>query len=92
MSKILKDTELLEIVSGTIEGDLLDDRDTYREFCLRLGEVIAEFFGGEATQASEIRGDGLGVCVHFDPNDSLPSDGGVFAAYDTGVTWKDGTE
>ena len=26
--------------------------------------------------------------IEFSPNDSLPPDGGVFKAYDTGVSWQ----
>lgn len=88
MSKVLKDTEVLAIVQRIITGmDVIDDADTHARFLFELGELIAGYCGGDCIAVSRPSGDDddLGWCVHFHANDSVPDDGGVYAAYDVDV-------
>jgi hypothetical protein len=92
MAKILTDTELLDIVRKTVLEEELDEAHVYRLFLEGLAGVIAEFYGGEAGQASEPYYSGLGWTFAFNINDCVPDDGGIFKDYDKDVTWKDGEE
>lgn len=92
MSKVLTAGEVQEILQRLITGDEIDDTDTYSRCLERAGELITEFCGGEVRFVSRPDEFPLGWCVHFGPNDSLPSDGGVFKDYDKDVTWQNGEE
>lgn len=87
MAKVLKDTEVLEIISKAAVN--IDDANQYQDFLKEIGAVIANHFGGDVGGIGYEDGD---YYVSFHPNDSLPLDGGVYKEYDTDVTWKDGVE
>ena len=88
MSKVLKDTELLEIVRTLIEGkDIISERPCYVRFVSDLGQLIADYCGGEVvTVSDDLQEEALGVCAHFMWNESVPGDGGVYARFDTDVS------
>ncbi len=89
MSKVLKDTELLEIVRTIIDGkDVISERPCYVRFVSDLGHLIAEYCGGEVVTVSDVlqQEEELGVCAHFKWNESVPGDGGVYARFDTDVS------
>lgn len=93
MSKVLLDTEVLEIISSAIKDDEIDDSDSYRHFLEDLGKLVAEHFGGEFRVVSEPlmdvgAPDETRYCVHFRWNENVPEDGGVYARYDKDVTIK----
>jgi len=96
MSKVLTDFEVCEIVHDTIVNDEIDDLDTYTKFLERLGEVIADFFGGEFICVSEPLSDERDYdvnrhCLHFKYTEEVPEGGGIYARYDTDVSveeWK----
>ena len=93
MSKVLTDKELLAIVQKIVNDgdDIICERDAYLRFCVDMAQVITAYCGGDVVMSSDERrsGDGLGVCVHIDWNDSVPGDGGVYSQYDTDVTLED---
>lgn len=100
MAKILTDEEMGKIIyDATHPAEItsaiaaqLGDSDAYRHFLEDLGELIASHFGGERGVVGGPEGDSLGWTCGFHVNDCVPSDGGVFADYDTDVVWKDGEE
>ena len=87
MAKVLTDSEMFEIVSNA--GNEIECADAYEYFLECLGDLIADHFGGiRGTVDGE---DGQFTCA-FTVDESVPDNGGVFAKYDTDVTWKDGKE
>jgi len=90
MAKILKDTEVLEALN--ILRDDIDGIDQYEKFLHDLATVLTDHAGGEVGTASYDECDGLGWTVAIQPNDSLPSDGGVFKHFDPDVVWEDRKE
>lgn len=93
MAKILTDREMADIVRRAVEDEgEVCCADSYRHFLEDLGELVCTHFGGEQGSVSPPDGDGLGWCCGFHLNECVPDDGGVFARYDTGVVWRDGTE
>ncbi len=92
MPKILKDTELLDIVKRTIEGKTIDCQDNYLCFLEDLAAVVCNHFGGSPGMArNDIDLDlGFTVAIHHDEN--VPDDGGIFAEYDTDIQWLGGQE
>lgn len=93
MSKIPTDKELADIaVRATTDDGIIDCSDQYARFLYDLGRVITDHFGGEpgvvTVPTDDLSEWTLGVSL----NDSVPSDGGVYALYDTDVTWEDGVE
>lgn len=92
MAKILTDAEMGQIVwDATHKPEMIDCADAYRHFLEDLGELIANHFGGVAMVVSEADSD-LSWTHSFAIDECVPADGGVFAAYDTDVVWKDGKE
>lgn len=94
MAKILKDTELVDIIRRAVhaEGEIECD-DAYTAFMEDLGDLVCKHFGGErGTVAPPDEAEGLPWTVAIRLNDSVPSDGGVYRRYDKDVTWKDGVE
>jgi hypothetical protein len=89
MAKILKDTEMADIIHRAVNEDGMDCADAYSRFLEDLGELICTHFGGERGCVSEpdYPGDKLGWTCGFRINDCVPSDGGVFQNYDPDVTW-----
>ena len=90
MAKILRDTEMIDIIRRAPQE--IYDCDAYRHFLEALGDLIAENFGGTRGNVSNDRDDGLGYTCAFHVDDSVPDDGGIFKGYDPDVTWKDGKE
>ena len=94
MSKQIKPFELAEIVTGLlVRPDLmgeLDDETVYHDFIRAIGEVVADYCGGEVNTAHPAdQPDFEGFSYQFTPylsvypNDSLPSMiGCVWAPYD----------
>ena len=92
MSKILTDEEMGQIIYDATHGaDTISDSDAYAHFLEDLGELICDHFGGSPGHVGEPDAD-LGWTCGFIVNDCVPGDGGVFAEFDTDVTWKDGKE
>lgn len=90
MSKVLTDTEVLEVVQKIITGDnIISESLVYEKFLKDLGSLVANYCGGDCTAVSEPLGDGDPDdtwCIHFEADESVPEDGGVYASYDTDVT------
>jgi len=96
MSKVLLDTELLEIAKKIIETEeVICESATYERFLYSLGELIADYCGGDCVYVSKPLAGGTGdpsqdrFCLHFHWNDSVPDDGGVYKDYDTDITIED---
>lgn len=95
MSKVIFDTEVVEILRGIVYHDGIDDSDTYREFLTKLGHLITEYCGGEVVTVSAPAGDGEindRYAIHLGWTDSVPQDGGVYANFDidkTLVEWEE---
>jgi hypothetical protein len=88
MAKILTDDELLEIITKTVKGAEIDDRDQHRRFLEDLARVVTAHFGGDP---GSVRGPeyplSWTVAIHW--NDSVPEDGGVYRDYDLDADWPD---
>lgn len=91
MAKVLTDYEMGYIIRSAINGEI-DCADQYLHFFEDLGELICNHFGGDRGVVGHDEGDGLNWTCGFHVNENVPADGGVFADYDTDVTWKDGEE
>ena len=93
MSKVLRDEELAAIIRNIVHRvNAIGTPSDYLDFVEDLGALIAKYCGGSVVTASCDMNDGLGHCVHFDWNHSVPDDGGVYACFDTDVSvaeWKD---
>lgn len=94
MAKIITDQELKEIVGKIIDhpDEHLPEAGVYSRFLSLLAEAICDVCGGDVGTVGYDPGDSLGYTVGIRPNDSLPDDGGIWSAYDTDVTWRDGEE
>jgi hypothetical protein len=94
MAKILKDTEMADIIHRAVCDGEIECSDAYWNFLDDLGELICAHFGGTRGDVSmpDYPGDGLGWTCGFHVNDCVPDDGGVFKKYDTDVVWLDGRE
>jgi hypothetical protein len=95
MAKILKAAELADIVRRAVEDkNEIECADAYAHFLEDLGELICTHFGGVrgAVGMPDYPGDELGWTCGFHINECVPDDGGVFARYDTDVTWLNGEE
>ena len=94
MAKILKDTEMAEIIQRAVHNDEIDDAREYSHFLEDLGDLICDHFGGDrgAVGMPDYPGDELGWTCGFHVNDCVPPDGGIYVNYDPDVTWKDGKE
>jgi len=92
MAKILTDREMGQIIhDATHRRDVIECADAYERFLEDLGDLITAHFGG--TRGGIGRPDhDLGWTCGFHINESVPSDGGVFRAYDRDVRWADGKE
>lgn len=85
MAKILKDTELLQIINRA-PGEI-DDSDQYQVFLYQLAEVVCSHFGGDVgliIGPDDIVGSWT-VGIHW--NDSIPEDGGIYRDYDKDVSF-----
>ena len=80
MSKMLKDTELLEIVTEAVKGDLIEYQDTYLKFLGSLAELVGDYCGAEAAGTERLPTGGY--VAYFENNGCSPEDGGAFAKYD----------
>jgi hypothetical protein len=90
MAKILKDTEMIEIIRKA--PDEIDCQDAYIHFLEDLGTLIADHFGGIRSTVDYTEADDLSYTCAFHVNECVPTNGGVFKNYDKDVTWKDGEE
>lgn len=90
MSKVLKITEVIQALAD-LEKDI-DDKDQYLTFGRALADVLTEHAGGIVCfhSGDDDEGDDLGLCFHFDIDEKVPADGGVYKNYDTDIVWKDG--
>lgn len=91
MSKVLLDTEALQIISNAILKDEIDDAHQYARFLEDLGRLVADHFGGEFVCTSgplqeEGEPDETRWCLHFKWNENVPEGGGVYAEYDTDIS------
>lgn len=86
MSKVITDTEAVGILQGIVEnGDM--EAETYRCFLKDVGQLIADYCGGEVSFVDEsMDPDKPGYLIGFHHNDSVPEDGGVFKDLDTDVS------
>lgn len=94
MAKILKDTELADIIRRAVhDPGGIDCADSYRHFLSDLGELVCAHFGGTLGQVVEPMPGELDTwTIGFHVNECVPADGGVFKRYDKDVTWKEGEE
>lgn len=92
MPKILKDTELLDIVRRTIEENEIKDESDFLCFLEDLALVVCGHFGGQPGTARDDKDLGLGFTVAIHLDNCVPDDGGIFARYDTDIQWLDGRE
>jgi len=90
MAKEIQDYNLIKIVRNSINTDLIDDADQYKNFLKDISNVICDHFGGEFVKVKETHDGGYSVLIKA--NDSLPDDGGVFADFDKSVVWIEGKE
>ena len=90
MSKILKDEELLDILSKVLKGNEIDCTDSYEAFLEDLSDVLCDHLGGQRGSVDFCEELGWAVAVSVD--DSVPSDGGVWKHYDRDITWLNGVE
>lgn len=90
MAKVLTDDEMFAIIQRAKEE--ICSTDAYRYFLEDLAALIGNHFGGVPGPVAFDKGDGLGYTVSFKINESVPSDGGVFSKYDTGIIWQDEEE
>ncbi len=86
-AKLLKDTEMLDIIKRAVVDSEIDDSDQYKNFLAGLGALICDHFGGEPGEIDHDANDGLGWCMQFHHNECVPAGGGVFAKYHTDVKW-----
>jgi hypothetical protein len=95
MAKILKDTEMADIIRRAVhDGETIECADAYEHFLEDLGTLICDHFGGERGVVGRPEGpdDELGWICGFHINECVPDDGGVFARYDTDVKWLNAQE
>ena len=93
MSKVLMDTEVVKIITDTVNKQPLPPQE-YERFIGSLGEVVAEHFGGYVHNVSAPMGVGKlepndRFCVHFKADERVPLNGGPYAEFDTDVTVDD---
>ncbi|MBF0244424.1 MAG: hypothetical protein HQL31_04035 [Planctomycetes bacterium] len=89
MSKVLSDKECLDVIYRAINNAEIDDSDSYSHFLEDLGNLIADHFGGRFTRLStpdSLNSEDDEYCLHFEHNENVPSDGGIFKYYDTDVS------
>ena len=94
MSKIITDTEIGKMIATVIKNRKthVPDAVAYSTFLTSLAEALTSVCGGTVGCAAYDPGDDLGFTVGFSIDDRVPADGGVYAKYDTDVTWRDGKE
>jgi hypothetical protein len=94
MAKILKDTEMADIIRRAVNDDEIDCADAYSHFLEDLGDLISAHFGSDrgCVSGPDYPGDELGWTCGFHVNECVPDDGGVFARYDVDETWAHGKE
>lgn len=93
MAKIIKDTELADIIrQAVVDPGLVDCADSYEHFLEDLGDLVAKHFGGVRSLVTAPDDIMDNWTVGFQLDENVPADGGIFAGYDTDVVWKDGKE
>lgn len=97
MSKVITDLEVYEIIGKVICEAEIDDLDQYGHFLAGLGELIADHFGGKFLLVSppldEEAANDIGKhCLHFEWDECVPGDGGIYAQYDTEKSIKEWME
>lgn len=85
-AKLLKDTEMLDIIQRAVLDSEIDDRNQYADFLKELGSLICNHFGGVPGELDH-ENDGIGWAMQFHHNDCIPDDGGIFAKYHSDVSW-----
>lgn len=92
MAKVLTDKELGEIIwKATHDETTIECADSYEHFLEDLAGLICDHFGGTRGNVGRPDTD-LTWTVGIHVDESVPDDGGVYAAYDTDVQWKNGKE
>jgi len=91
MAKVLTDAELADVIARAVQGGLIEEAAAYEHFLQDLGELVSSHFGGMRGSVGRSDGDFPWSCA-FHIDESVPDDGGVYAAYDQDVTWADGEE
>lgn len=86
-AKLLRDTEMLDIIKRAVVDSEIDDSSQYKTFLMDLGALICDHFGGEPGEIDNDKNDGLGWCMQFHHNECVPDGGGVFAKYHTDIKW-----
>jgi hypothetical protein len=92
MAKMITDIELSEIITLLLSDETpIEESVQYSEFMTEIAGVITKYCGGEILYpANCVADDGWMIGVH--DNDSVPSDGGVWAKYDTDVEFEGAKE
>jgi hypothetical protein len=96
MSKIIKDTEIAGLLMQAIKNPEqtswasvqgITPDAAYRTLLRDLGYLVARHFGGRFNQVAEPDGiEGLGHTLSFSWDRQVPSDGGIYAGFDTDVS------
>jgi hypothetical protein len=91
--KILTDKEIGALMSkAVVDSGYFSCQDTYIDFLKKLGNIIADHFGGICGKVDYDVRDTVGYKIAFHPNECLPADGGIYKDYDADVVWTDGIE
>ena len=95
MSKVIIDTEMVQILEKVVNENLIEDKDQYERFLKDLGDLYGDYLGAECTRAEM---PDLAEAAPHDPpsltraacyfkaTESTLEDGGVFALFDTDVS------
>lgn len=90
--KIITDRELVEIVRRSVfDGEArIDDQASYSEYLADLSKAVAKQYGGKFERVlSPMDGDGEHA-VSIAHDDNVPDNGGIYADFDPGQSWKTG--
>lgn len=92
MAKIVKDTELVELIRSVVESKEIQESPSYRGFLYDITNALCSHFGGRQGHISYDPDLGLGWTVAVHQDASVPPDGGIWNRVDTDVSWHDGKE
>lgn len=95
MSKVILDTEMVQLLEQIVYAHAIEDKDKYERFLRDLGDLYGDYLGAECTRAEMpdpagvSPGDPSGLtraACYFRATESTPDDGGLFAQFDTDVS------
>lgn len=95
MSKVILDTEMVQILEQVVNGNVIEDKAQYERFLKDLGDLYGDYLGAECTRAEMPDPAGAApsdppsltrAACYFRATESTLEDGGVFAQFDTDVS------